>query len=61
MTQVVKIDLMAVEDAAVAIQETCDVRESAGLELRGCFESGGELILVFQGQLKTADGEPGGS
>lgn len=42
---------MQVDDAATAIQEACDVREAAGLGLRGCFESGGELILVFQGTL----------
>lgn len=53
MTQVIKIDLMQVDDAAAAIQEACDVREAAGLGLRGCFETSGELILVFQGELKT--------
>lgn len=44
---------MQVDDAAAAIQEACDVREAAGLGLRGCFETSGELILVFQGELKT--------
>ena len=51
MTQVIKINLLEVDDAAAAIQEACDVRESAGLGLRGCFENGGELILIFQGEL----------
>lgn len=51
MTQVVKINLLEVEDAAVAIQNECDVREAAGLLLHGCFENGGDLILVFQGTL----------
>jgi hypothetical protein len=53
MTQVVKINLLEIVDAAQAIQDACDVREAAGLGLRGCFESGGELILIFQGDLKT--------
>lgn len=53
MTQVIKINLLEVDDADVAIQEACDVREAAGLGLRGCFESGGYLILIFQGDLKT--------
>lgn len=53
MTQVIKINLLVVEDAAEAIQEACDVREAAGLGLRGCFENGGELILVFQGDLAS--------
>ena len=48
MTQVIKINLMEVEDAAAAIQEACEVREAADLELRGCFENSGELILIFQ-------------
>lgn len=51
MTQVIKINLFEVEDAATAIQEACDVREAAGLGLRGCFENGGDLVLVFQGEL----------
>jgi hypothetical protein len=51
MTQVIKINLLEVEDAGQAIQEACEVREAAGLELRGCFENAGDLILVFQGNL----------
>lgn len=50
MTQVIKIDLMQVEDAATAIKEACEVREAAvpPLKLASCFETGGELILIFQ-------------
>jgi hypothetical protein len=48
MTQVIKINLLEVEDAAEAIKNECDVREPAKLKLRGCFESGGDLILIFQ-------------
>ncbi|MGV0949066.1 MAG: hypothetical protein ACOYB3_00030 [Azonexus sp.] len=51
MTQVIKINLLEIEDAAQAIQEACEVREAAGLGLRGCFENAGDLILVFQGSL----------
>ena len=51
MTQVVKLNLLEVEDAATAIHEVCDVREAVGLGLRGCFENGGELVLIFQGEL----------
>lgn len=59
MTQVVKIDLMAVESVSEAIQDVCEVRESAGLMLRGCFESGGELVLIFQGNLGASANLPG--
>ena len=48
MTQVIKINLLEENDALQAIQNICEVREAANLSLRGCFESSGELILVFQ-------------
>lgn len=60
MTQVIKIDLMQVDDAAQAVKDACEVREAAGLGLRGCFESSGELILIFQGDLTVAPVETTG-
>lgn len=50
MTQVIKIDLISTDDAAAAIKYTCEIREAAvpPLKLRGCFESAGELVLIFQ-------------
>lgn len=55
MTQAVKINLLEVENAAQAIQDICEIREAAGLGLRGCFENGGDLILIFQ---TTFPGQP---
>lgn len=48
MTEIVKIDLMQVVDAAEVIKDTCDIQEVSGKKLRGSFEFSGELILVFQ-------------
>ena len=48
MTQVVKINLLEVDDAAKAIQDACTIREAVGLLLRGMFENGGDLVMVFQ-------------
>jgi len=49
MTQVVKLNLMELDDAAETIKQACEVREAAGLKLQGCFENAGDLILIFQG------------
>lgn len=50
MTQVIKINLLEVDDAAVAVHDACAVREAATppLKLAGCFENGGDLVLIFQ-------------
>jgi hypothetical protein len=60
MTQVIKINLLDAGDAATAIKDACEVREAAGLLLHGCFESGGELILIFQGTLVSSPAPAGG-
>ena len=48
-TRVLRIDLTAVPDIAVAVAEACDTQLSEGFKLASCFVVWtSDLVLIFQ-------------
>ena len=46
--KVLKINLLEVDDLEPVLQQVCELHAGEGFKLISAFESGGELILIFQ-------------